>query len=311
LREYQQEFERLANRVDGWPQKALVGAFLGGLKKEIVSSVRMFKPKTLQDAIELARMRDDNLSKERRPTCNEGTKLQQPKAIQKLYYTGNSAHTSSTPAARTYSSRAAKKLSWEEMQKRREKGLCFSCNEKFTPGHHCQTPQAFFIEAFTTEEEADDFEELVIATRDERKGEAEIKPLISLHAMADCNGPKTMRVKAVIGRKTLMILIDSGSTHNFVDQKVAQSLQLAVTPGEDFMVKVANGERLRCNERYENVSISIQRFHFSNTLYSLPLHGLDVVLGIQWLKNLGPVICDWKNMTMSFQWDNKNIMLAA
>jgi hypothetical protein len=29
LREYQQEFERLANRVDGWRQKALVGAFLG------------------------------------------------------------------------------------------------------------------------------------------------------------------------------------------------------------------------------------------------------------------------------------------
>jgi len=33
LREYQQEFEHLANRMDGWPQKALVGTFLGGLRK--------------------------------------------------------------------------------------------------------------------------------------------------------------------------------------------------------------------------------------------------------------------------------------
>ena len=39
LREYQQEFERLANRVDGWPQKALVGAFMGGLKDDIASEI--------------------------------------------------------------------------------------------------------------------------------------------------------------------------------------------------------------------------------------------------------------------------------
>ena len=65
LREYQQEFECLANRVNGWPQKALVGTFLGGLKQEIVSALRMFKLKTLCDAIELVQMRDDNLLKTR------------------------------------------------------------------------------------------------------------------------------------------------------------------------------------------------------------------------------------------------------
>ena len=35
LREYQRKFERLDNQVDGWPQKALVGAFMGGLKDDI------------------------------------------------------------------------------------------------------------------------------------------------------------------------------------------------------------------------------------------------------------------------------------
>jgi hypothetical protein len=63
LQEYQQEFERLANQVNRWPQKALVGTFLGGLKQEIVFALRMFKLKTLCDAIELARMGDDNLLK--------------------------------------------------------------------------------------------------------------------------------------------------------------------------------------------------------------------------------------------------------
>jgi hypothetical protein len=73
LREYQQEFERLANRVEGWRQKALVGAFLGGLKSGIVSAVRMFKSKTLRDAIKLAPMRDENNSKNKKNQRSDGS----------------------------------------------------------------------------------------------------------------------------------------------------------------------------------------------------------------------------------------------
>ena len=62
-----------------------------------------------------------------------------------------------------------------------------------------------------------------------------------------------------IGNRELIILIDSGSTHNFLDKKLAQSLQLAVTPIKEFMVKVANGESLVCRERYEHVSITVLR----------------------------------------------------
>jgi hypothetical protein len=47
LREYQKEFEKLANRVVGWPHKVLIGTFLGGLKAEISLDVRKFKPRTL------------------------------------------------------------------------------------------------------------------------------------------------------------------------------------------------------------------------------------------------------------------------
>ncbi|KAF2310563.1 hypothetical protein GH714_014508 [Hevea brasiliensis] len=48
LRECQQEFERLGNRVHGWSQKALIGTFIGGLKLKVAEGIRMFKPKTLK-----------------------------------------------------------------------------------------------------------------------------------------------------------------------------------------------------------------------------------------------------------------------
>ena len=61
LRDYQKEFERLGNRVHGWSQKALVGSFMGGLRPEISEAICMFKPKTLKEAISLARMKDEQL----------------------------------------------------------------------------------------------------------------------------------------------------------------------------------------------------------------------------------------------------------
>nr|TKS18169.1 hypothetical protein D5086_0000006520 [Populus alba] len=66
LRDYQKNFERLGNRVHGWTQKALVGTFMGGLKSEIADGIRMFKLRTLKEAISLVRMRDKQLARTRR-----------------------------------------------------------------------------------------------------------------------------------------------------------------------------------------------------------------------------------------------------
>lgn len=148
LREYQQEFEKLANRVSGWPQKALIGTFLGGLKADISSDVRKFKPRTLRETIEFARMRKDELTYSQRSPSWESN--------------NTTTISSKAPGSQT----SVKKLSWEEMQKRRVQGLCFNCNERFTPGHRCAVPHVFIIEADLDDElELENVEEV---DRDER-----------------------------------------------------------------------------------------------------------------------------------------------
>ena len=62
LRDYQKDFKRLGNIVQGWTPKALVGTFISGLRLDIVDGIRMFKPRYLKDAISLTRMRDKQLS---------------------------------------------------------------------------------------------------------------------------------------------------------------------------------------------------------------------------------------------------------
>ena len=118
LRDYQKEFERLGNRVQGWPQRALVGAFMGDFKPEIADGIRKFKSKSLKEAVSLARMRDEQWNRQRKAACPFSRSIANSPASVKF---------KGTPPI--------KRLTWDEMQKRRAQGLCFNCDEKFTLGH--------------------------------------------------------------------------------------------------------------------------------------------------------------------------------
>ena len=118
----------------------------------------------------------------------------------------------------------------------------------------------------------------------EPKNEAtQVVSEILLHALSSVSMPRTMRVTGLIRVKRLHILIDSGSTHNFVNLKFAKRMGYYTTPALAFQVMVANSERLRCEEIYLAVPMEIQGYKFQTNMYPLDLQGSDVVLSIQWL----------------------------
>ena len=93
-------------------------------------------------------------------------------------------------------------------------------------------------------------------------------PEITLHALMGWTVPKTMRMAARICSHDVVVLIDSGSTHNFISECVTNLLRLPVVSTESFTVRVANGENLRCQGRFEEVQIDLQGiFFFFNPLF--------------------------------------------
>ncbi|XP_071704201.1 uncharacterized protein [Rutidosis leptorrhynchoides] len=60
VQSYYGEFERLINKLEV-NEKYAISLFLGGLQKEIELAVRMFKPKTLEDALCLAKLQEDTI----------------------------------------------------------------------------------------------------------------------------------------------------------------------------------------------------------------------------------------------------------
>lgn len=60
-----------------------------------------------------------------------------------------------------------------------------------------------------------------------------------------------------------MVLVDSGSSHNFISGKVARHLHLPITSTNEFNVRIADRGQLCCQEKHEAVTLEIQGFSFA------------------------------------------------
>lgn len=81
---------------------------------------------------------------------------------------------------------------------------------------------------------------------------------------------------------------------------MAKLLALHTTEARPLTVTVGDGAVLECKHICPNVAIEIQGHTFEVDLHVLPISGADIVLGIQWLKTLGPIITDYDALTMQF-----------
>ena len=69
--------------------------------------------------------------------------------------------------------------------------------------------------------------------------------------------PQTLKFKGSIGRMEVYVLMDGGSTHNFIQSKIVSMLNLPITNKKQFEVMVGNGETLRCEGMYTTIPIHI------------------------------------------------------
>jgi hypothetical protein len=65
---------------------------------------------------------------------------------------------------------------------------------------------------------------------------------ISHNAIICHPSPKTMRIVGILRYQQVIILIDSGSTHNFLGTKIPASLGFQPIDQESIIVRVINGQ---------------------------------------------------------------------
>lgn len=94
--------------------------------------------------------------------------------------------------------------------------------------------------------------------------------------------------------------MDSGSTHTFIKDGLVERLGLNITPRVSLSIKVANGERVTSCGICTATPADIHGELFHLDCYVLPLDTFDIVLGVRWLKTLGPIFWDFEALTMAF-----------
>ncbi|KAF2305961.1 hypothetical protein GH714_009164 [Hevea brasiliensis] len=222
VQSYQVQFEKLLAKVGDLSQARQVSCFVSGLAPAIRTDVQANRPKSLSEAIALARLFEARNSATGKGFSATRTTHQAPR---------QSPTNSPQPATGNI-----KRLTWDELNERKRLGLCFKCNEKFGPGHRCK--KLFSIQAVL--EDNDDDADMEIEEHDP----TEEIPAISLHAIAGFEGPETMRLTGTVEKLKGIILVDSGNTHNFVSESFAKRAGIEPTNAKKLKVQVASGEEL-------------------------------------------------------------------
>ncbi|CAN0904661.1 Retrovirus-related Pol polyprotein from transposon 17.6 [Linum grandiflorum] len=272
VRDYQTEFERLLVRAGQLAPEQQVACFISGLATGIRTEVQAGQPETLSAAIGLARLYEEKVM----TTLKLG------------------------PAAGTAARLPIKRLNPTEIRERRDKGLCFNCDEKFVPGHRCK--KLFLIE--TIEDGEDDEVDLEMGG-----GTGFLS--ISLNAVTGMETPETMKLLTTINYHQLRTLVDSGSNHNFLSLRMARKMSLIPENNTQFTVTVGNGETMKSPGRCSGMVVQVQGMYSRVDLHILPIPENDLILGVQWLRELGPIQWDFNNLTMEFGWQDHWIKLQG
>ncbi|KAH7676680.1 Acid proteases protein [Dioscorea alata] len=234
---YLHEFECLSTRVTGLSQSSLLNCFLSGLKDEIQRELYILKPEDLHDAVGMAKLVEDKINASRppaqRPVFPRQAGPMHPPVIARP-----------TPLP-------IKRLTPTEMAARWAKGLCFNCDSQFTRGHRCK-PALFFCLMVEQDDgdHLDDDPSLEQQTSSaEDLGElipVESVPCISFNALMGQIVPSTLKLAGSINGKEIIVLVDGGSTNNFIQSRLATHLNLVLQPSSHLRVTVGNGDALTC-----------------------------------------------------------------
>lgn len=91
--------------------------------------------------------------------------------------------------------------------------------------------------------------------------------------------PSILKIDSSINGQEVIVLVDGGSTDNFVQSRLATHLNLVVQPSLRMRVTVDNGEALTCGGECAGVALWMGEATFTANLILLPIYSADVVLG--------------------------------
>ncbi|KAA0066460.1 uncharacterized protein E6C27_scaffold21G005610 [Cucumis melo var. makuwa] len=323
VEEYRNLFDKLVAPLSDIPEKVVEDTFMNGLLPWIRAEVFCGRPKGLAEMMQIAQLVENkefaqNEAKLNGYSCGKYnpqiTNSSKPTTGNiTTENRGNTTFPIRTITLRNSNANEVRKetnfrrLPDAEFQARKEKGLCFRCNEKYSADHKCKMKELRELRMFVVTGENEEYE-IIVEKETAEKRLATLEVInenrnfaeLSINSVVGLNDPVTMKVRGKLLNKEIIVMIDCGATHNFISEKLVKTLRLSTKETAHYGVILGSGTAIQGKGVCQAVEIHLADWKVTEDFLPLELGGVDVILGMQWLHSLGVTIVDWKNLTFTF-----------
>jgi len=185
----------------------------------------------------------------------------------------------------------------------------FTCDEKYSPTHRCVNKHYFLLQCedeIPPELDPNVQSQQIVQNQFE---EFDHTPHLLYNAMKSTTVRDTIRFTGFIQGHKIQILIDGGSSDNFIQPRVAKFLHLPIYQTPQLKVLVGNGEQLECQGKVQNIPVQIQGHSLYILAYVLPIAAAELVLESQWLATLDTHLVNYKECFLTFYINGELITL--
>ena len=140
----------------------------------------------------------------------------------------------------------------------RARGECFKCGEKYGPGHKCPSK----VQLHVMEELWDALQSQDSTVSDSDSEHQPTEPTdkesddcmkLSVQAATGTSSKESIKLQGMVGKRQLLILVDSGSSTNFIRADLAKELKCSTEDIPAAAVTIANGGTLPYKTQVPNL----------------------------------------------------------
>ncbi|XP_078447184.1 uncharacterized protein LOC144716044 [Wolffia australiana] len=339
---YRTEFEEIIIQLPLVAPEIKESAYLRGLFPEIRTEVLRYRPYGLREIMDLSLRAEADLGTLYRacqsvpPYAEFNQEVSAVPRTNTIYppktntYSSNQAKAPNhNPTPQIYQGQTSQRISQNdragrrrnvritdsEYQQRKDKGLCYYCNDKFTPGHWCRRNLNLILVREGDENggpmdlvEEDD---LMQTDEDPITEGALFLARVNLRQAQRHSATGALKLWGSIKGSSVVVLIDGGATHNFINPAILNSLDIPITAGPRFDVQLGDGYLRSSQGVCLNVNLYLQGLDIVQDFFPLSLGRFDVILGVHWLKTLDWFYSNYRLLTLKLLWNNRIYTLQS
>jgi hypothetical protein len=310
--EYVEQFAALADELAAYESRTdplyYTMRFIDGLKHDIKSVIMVQRPTSLDSACALALVQEEALDSTRR---RRGEPISHRMAYPHVAAGPDHGRTDGALSGADRTSTDHRRLGSADRlaslrSYRRACGLCDRCAEKWMPGHKCPTTvQLQVIEEVWDMLNELEAEETVVEPTEQ------VMMALSAAAWTGSDTSSTLCLAGSIQQQHLMVLVDSGSSHTFITDRLVPLLKGIQPLDRCLHVRVANGQIISCSQQLRQAEWLLSGYKFQTDMIFLPLSSVDLVLGMDWLQKYSPMHVDWCNKWLCIPYNGESVCLSG